>query len=90
MKRYMIEREMPKIGSLQQEQLRLAALTSHQVLKEPGRTLHWQESLVTADKMFSIYLAEDEAIVREHAVLSGFPAAKITQMRTTIDPNTGG
>lgn len=90
MKRYMIEREIRKIGSLQQEELRHATVASNQVLRELGRTIHWQESLVTADKMFSVYLAEDEAIVREHAVLSGFPSAKITQISNTIDPNTGG
>ena len=89
MKKYMIEREIPKIGTLQQEQIRQAASKSNDVLSQLGPEIQWQESFLTTDKMFCVYLAEDEAIIREHAALSGFPAAKITEISKTIDPTTG-
>ena len=89
MKKYVIEREIPRVGSLQAEQLRQAAAKSNRVLEQLGPEIQWQESLVTADKMFCVYLAKDEAIIRMHAELSGFPAAKITEIGKTIDPTTG-
>lgn len=89
MKKYIIEREIPKIGSLQQEEIRQAAAKSNQVLSSLGPEIQWQESFIAADKMFCVYLAEDEDIIREHAALSGFPAAKITEIGRTIDPTTG-
>ncbi len=89
MKKYIIEREIPKIGSLQQEEIRQAAVKSNQVLSSLGPEIQWQESFIAADKMFCVYLAEDEDIIREHAALSGFPAAKITEIGRTIDPTTG-
>jgi hypothetical protein len=88
MKKYMIEREIPKIGTLQREELRQAAAKSYQVLCSLGPGIQWQESFIGADKMFCIYLAENEAIIREHASLSGFPATKITEIGKTIDPTT--
>jgi len=89
MKKYVIEREIPRVGSLQAEQLRQAATKSNRVLEQLGPEIQWQESLLTADKMFCVYLAKDEAIIRMHAELSGFPAAKITEIGKTIDPTTG-
>jgi len=89
MKKYVIEREIPRVGSLQAEQLRQAAAKSNRVLEQLGPKIQWQESLLTADKMFCVYLAKDEAIIRMHAELSGFPAAKITEIGKTIDPTTG-
>ena len=89
MKKYVIEREIPRVGTLQGEQLRQAAAKSNRVLEQLGPEIQWQESLVTADKMFCVYLAKDEAIIRMHAELSGFPAAKITEIGKTIDPTTG-
>ncbi len=89
MKTYMIEREIPRVGALKREELRQAAATSNRVLAQLGPEIQWQSSYVTADKMFCVYLAEDEAIIRRHADLSGFPAARITEIRTTIDPTTG-
>jgi len=89
MKKYVIEREIPRVGTLQAEQLRQAAAKSNRVLKQLGPEIQWQESLLTADKMFCVYLAKDEAIIRMHAELSGFPAAKITEIGKTIDPTTG-
>jgi hypothetical protein len=89
MKKYVIEREIPKVGTLQGQQLREAAGKSNQVLAQLGPDIQWQESFITADKMFCVYLAEDEAVIQKHAELSGFPASRVTEIRTTIDPTTG-
>ncbi len=89
MKKYVIEREIPKVGTLQGEQLRQAAGKSNQVLAQLGPDIQWQESFITADKMFCVYLAENEGVIQKHAELSGFPASKVTEIRTTIDPTTG-
>jgi hypothetical protein len=88
MKKYIIEREIPKIGSLKQEQLREGAAKSNQVLCDLGPDIQWQESFVTGDKMFCVYLTNDEALIRQHAELSGFPATKVTEIVKTIDPTT--
>ena len=89
MKKYVIEREIPKIGSLSHEEVRQAAAKSNCVLSSLGPEIQWQESFIGADKMFCVYLAENEEIIREHAALSGFPATKITEIGKTIDPTTG-
>jgi hypothetical protein len=89
MKKYIIEREIPRIGSLTEKKLHKAAGRSNEVLSQLGPAIQWQESFLSADKMFCVYLAEDEAIVREHAELSGFPATRITEIGKTIDPTTG-
>jgi hypothetical protein len=88
MKRYVIERELPGIGGLTGEQLRDAAATSNAALAKLGGKVQWEQSFVVADKTFCIYLADSEASVQEHAKLSGFPANKITEVRTVIDPMT--
>jgi hypothetical protein len=88
MKKYMIEREIPKVGTLEGEQLRQAAVKSNQVLNQLGPDIQWSESFVAADKMFCVYLAKDEVIVQRHAELSGFPATKVTEIGKTIDPMT--
>lgn len=88
MKKYVIEREIPKIGTLQGQQLREAAGKSNQVLAQLGPDIQWQESFITADKMFCVYLAESEAVIQKHAELSGFPASKVTEIGKTIDPTT--
>jgi hypothetical protein len=88
MKRFLIERDIPAVGSLEREQLREAAKTSNSALRELGTDIQWIESYVAADKTFCVYLAKDEAIIRRHAEISGFPATKITEIRKTIDPTT--
>lgn len=88
MKKYMIEREIPKIGALEREKLQEAAAKSNQVLRQLGPEIQWLESFITADKMFCMYLANDEAIIRRHAELSGFPATRITEIRKMVDPTT--
>jgi hypothetical protein len=88
MKKYMIEREIPKVGTLERNQLREAAGKSNDVLRQLGPDIQWLESYVTDDKTFCVYLAKDEAIIRRHAVLSGFPATKVTEIGNIIDPTT--
>jgi uncharacterized protein DUF4242 len=88
LRKYIIERDIPAIGTFEREQLRGAAAKSNEVLKQLGPDIQWQESYVAGDKTFCIYLAKDEAIIRKHAELSGFPATKITEVRKMIDPTT--
>jgi hypothetical protein len=88
MKKFMIEREIPKVGSLEQQQLREAAATSNKALDQLGPDIQWVESFVAADKTFCVYLAKDEAVIRRHAELSGFPATKVTEIGKMIDPTT--
>ena len=88
MKKYMIEREIPKIGALDRQQLQEGAAKSNQVLRQLGPDIQWLESFVTANKMYCMYLATDEALIRRHAELSGFPATKITEINNSIDPTT--
>jgi uncharacterized protein DUF4242 len=86
--RFIIERDIPKVGSFEREQLRGAAAKSNEVLRQLGPDIQWLESHVAADKTFCIYLAKDDAIIRKHAEISGFPATKITEIRSVIDPTT--
>ena len=90
MKRYVIERDLPGVGGMNGEQLRNAAETSNSALAKLGGKAQWLQSFVVEDKTFCIYLAENEAAVHEHARLSGFPATKVTEVRTVIDPMTAG
>jgi hypothetical protein len=87
-KRFLIEREIPAVGTLDREQLREAAGKSNGALRELGPDIQWIESFVAGDKTFCIYLAKDEDIIRKHAAISGFPATKITEIRKMIDPTT--
>lgn len=88
LRKYIIERDIPAVGTLEREQLRGAAAKSNEALKQLGPDIQWQESYVAGDKTFCVYLAKDEAIIRKHAELSGFPATKITEVRKMIDPTT--
>ena len=88
LRRFMIERDIPEVGSLEREQLKEAAAKSNAALAELAPAVQWQESFVAADKTFCVYLAEDEAAIRKHAEISGFPATKITEVTKTIDPTT--
>lgn len=90
MKKYLIERDIPGVGGLSGEELKGAASTSNDALCKLGPRVQWLESFVTKDKTFCIYLAEDEAVIQEHAKLSGFPANKITEITDIIDPATAG
>jgi hypothetical protein len=88
MKKYMIEREIPKIGTLERQQLQQGAAKSNRVLRQLGPDIQWLESFVTTDKMYCMYLATDEALIYRHAELSGFPATKVTEIARMIDPTT--
>jgi hypothetical protein len=88
MKTYIIERDIPKVGSLDREQYKEASAKSNAALRELGFDIQWVESFVAADKTFCVYRASDEDIIRRHAEKSGFPATKITQVRRKIDPTT--
>lgn len=89
MKRYVIERPIPKVGSFDREQLRDASTVSNNALAQLAPRVQWEHSYVAADKTFCIYLANEEAAIQEHAKLSGFPAATITEITCMIDPTTG-
>lgn len=89
MKRYVIERQIPKVGGFNREQLCDAATVSNQALAKLAPRVQWEHSYVAADKTFCVYLAEDEAAIHEHAKLSGFPANTITEVTGMIDPTTG-
>lgn len=88
MNRYIIERDIPAIGSAERDDLRAAAQKSNEALAELGPDIQWAESYVAGDKTFCVYLAKDEAIIHEHARISGFPATKVTEIRKMIDPTT--
>ena len=88
LRKFIIERDIPGAGSLEREQLRGAAAKSNEVLRQLGPDIQWVDSYVAADKTFCVYLAKDEAIIKKHAEISGFPASKITEVRKMIDPTT--
>ncbi len=90
MRKFIIERDIPKVGSLEAQQLQQAAAQSNKALNQLGPDIQWLESFVTADKTFCVYLAKDEALIRKHAELSGFPATKVTEVTKIIDPATAG
>jgi hypothetical protein len=89
MKRYVIEREIPGVGAMNRQQLKEASTTSNAALAKLAGRCQWVRSYVVDNKTFCIYLAENEAAVQEHAKLSGFPASKVTEVKTVIDPMTG-
>ena len=88
LRKFIIERDIPKVGTFEREQLRQASAKSNEVLRQLGPDIQWLESFVAADKTFCVYLATDEAIIRKHAEISGFPATKITEVPKMIDPTT--
>ena len=88
LQKFIIEREIPNVGTFEREQLRQAAAKSNDVLRQLGPDIQWVESYVADNKTFCVYFAKDEAIIRKHAEISGFPATKITAVKTMIDPTT--
>jgi hypothetical protein len=88
MKRFVIERDMPGVGTLEREQMREAAQKSNSVLHQLGPDIQWVQSFVTPDRIYCVYLARDEKLVRKHAEISGFPANKISEVKRVIDPTT--
>lgn len=88
MPKYVIEREIPGLGKLSAAELKSISQKSCGVLSSLGPSVQWVQSYVTADKLYCIYQAADESLVRRHAELGGFPANKISRVTTIIDPAT--
>ena len=88
MPKFLIEREIPGAGQLTAEQLKGISQTSCGVLNAMGPRIQWVQSYVTDDKIYCVYIAPDEATVREHAAQGGFPANKVTPIHNVIDPTT--
>ncbi len=88
MKRYIIEREIPEVGSFERAQLQGAAAKSNEALAALAPDIQWVESFVAADRTFCVYLAKDEDAIRKHSELSGFPANRVVEISKMIDPTT--
>ena len=88
MPKFIIEREIPGAGKLSAEELQGISQKSCGVLQEMGPKIQWLESYVTGDKVYCVYIADNEAMVREHAQKGGFPANSVSEVLTVIDPTT--
>ena len=88
MPKYVIERELPGAGQLSPQQLQAVSQTSCGVLRKLGPEIQWVHSYVTQDKIYCIYIAPNEALIREHATQGGFPANRISEIKSMIDPTT--
>ena len=88
MPKFLIEREIPGAGDLKPEELRAISQKSCGVLQAMGPQIQWVESFVTGDKIYCVYIAPDEAAVREHATRGGFPANRVSEIKRMIDPTT--
>jgi hypothetical protein len=86
--KYVIERRLPGAGGLSKDDLAAMAVKSCRALEEIGGNIQWVESFVTADKVYSVYIARDARLIREHAYLSGLPADTIAEVKVVIDPST--
>ncbi|HYW35214.1 MAG TPA: DUF4242 domain-containing protein [Balneolaceae bacterium] len=89
MPKYLIERDAPGVGNLSARDLQALSLKSNKVLKEMGDDIQWQESYVSGDKLYCVYIARDEDLIREHAKRGEFPLTNIFPVKTMIDPTTG-
>ena len=87
MPKYVIERNMPGAGSMATDELMKIAEKSCAALEEIGAGIQWVESFVTADRVYSVYIARNERMIREHAYLTGMPADKICEVIAVVDPN---
>src|ERR1700730_2308049 len=88
MPKYVIEREIPGAGSLSPEELRGISQTSCGVLRQMGPQIQWVHSYVTGDKFYCVYIAPNEETIREHATQGGFPANRVSEIKSIIDPTT--
>lgn len=88
MPKYVIEREIPGAGNLSPEDLQAISQKSCSVLQNLGPQIQWVESFVTADKVYCVYIAPSEDMIRAHAQQGGFPANRISEVKTRIDPTT--
>jgi hypothetical protein len=90
MPKYVIEREIPNAGSLTQDQITAISQKSCSVLNGLGPQIQWVESFVTPDKIYCVYIAPNEEMVREHAKQGGFPANRVSEVKRMIDPTSAG
>jgi Protein of unknown function (DUF4242) len=88
MPKFVIEREIPGAGNLSDSELQALSRKSVEVLNAMGTEIQWLQSYVTGDKVYCVYLATDEATIREHAKKAGFPANRVSAVRRLIDPTT--
>ena len=88
MPKFVIERDLPGAGQMNSQQLQELAKSSNKVLRDMGPKIQWQHSYVTGDKIYCVYIAPDEATVREHAARGGFPANRVSRVAEVIDPST--
>jgi hypothetical protein len=88
MPKFVIEREIPGVGKLSSQEMQAISQKSCGVLQTMGPQIQWVESFVTDDKIYCVYIAPDEAAVRRHAEMGGFPANRVSQVRRMIDPTT--
>ncbi|MCO6057808.1 DUF4242 domain-containing protein [Pseudomonas sp. MOB-449] len=88
MPKFLIEREIPDAGKLTERDLKAISQKSCRVLRELGPEVQWVQSYVTDDKLYCVYIANDEALIREHAQHGGFPVNRISRISSIIDPTT--
>ncbi|MEO7635119.1 MAG: DUF4242 domain-containing protein [Sphingomicrobium sp.] len=88
MPEYVIEREMPGVGKLSEEDVRMASQASCRALREVGPDVQWMHSYVTDNKLYCVYRSPNEEMIREHAKLGGFPCNKVSEVHRIIDPST--
>jgi hypothetical protein len=88
MPKYVIEREIPGAGKLSAQELKAISQKSCDVLSNLGPQIQWLQSYVTGDRIYCVYIAPNEALVREHAKQGGFPANRVSEVATVIDPTT--
>lgn len=88
MPQYVIEREIPGAGKLSAQELKAVSQKSCSVLDSMGPKIQWLKSYVTADKLYCVYIAPNEEMIREHARIGGFPANRVSAVTTIIDPTT--
>jgi hypothetical protein len=88
MPKFVIEREIPGAGNLSPQELQAISQTSCGVLQQMGPAIQWLHSYVTADKIYCVYIAPNEEMIREHAQQGGFPANRISEIKSVIDPTT--
>lgn len=88
MPKYLIEREIPGAGNLSSQELQRISQTSCSVLQKMGPQIQWLQSYVTGDKVYCVYIAPNEEMIREHARQGGFPANRVSEIKSVIDPTT--
>lgn len=90
MPKFIIERDIPSVGSFSDEQLKKISQNSCSILRQLGPDIQWVESYVTPERVYCVYIAENEDIIRKHAEAGGFPVDRISEVKSIIDPTTAG